>query len=76
MSALMSDLIEALQIFLKYAIKDVYSPTQCAHDTLYIFPGVHHENMDPEDVARLDDLGFHPSSENEGSWYSYRFGSC
>lgn len=75
----MKDLIEALQIFLKYSDSDPYAPTHCEHDILYIYPGnVHADNMDPADVKRLDELGFTPDHEysDEGAWSSYRYGSC
>lgn len=65
----MSDLIKALQIFLKYG--DPYSPTHCDHDALWV-------NIDPhivseEDKKILDDLGFFP---DDFMFLSYRFGSC
>lgn len=66
----MEDLIEALQIFLKYS-KDKY-PTHCEHDQLHV-------NVDPnkvseEDKKRLEELSFTPD-EFDG-FKSFRFGSC
>jgi hypothetical protein len=66
----MSDLIEALQIFLKY--KNEKYPTHCEHDILMIM-GVE-ENLEKEDEKRLNDLGFYWN--DEGYWCSYRFGSA
>jgi hypothetical protein len=67
----MSDLIEALTIFRKYADPD--SPTNCSHDVLWV--GVSPELVSAEDRQRLDALGFFPSEENLG-FMSFRFGSC
>jgi hypothetical protein len=72
----MKDLIEALQIFLKYA--DKYAPTHCEHDVLTI------GHIDPDDVSqadrmRLEELGFHvgdPHGGGDECFYSFRFGSC
>ena len=66
----MSDLIKALQIFLKYG--DPRKPTHCGHGGLYvdIDPGiVSHKDMDA-----LQSLGFSPSHDWEG-FISPHFGS-
>ncbi len=68
----MNDLIEALQIFLKYG--DPYAPFNCDHDVLWV-------NIDPdlvsdEDKARLDELSFFIGEEYEGGFTSFRYGSC
>jgi len=68
----MDDLIEALQIFLKY--KNSKCPTNCSHDTLAIME-VEEEEVSEEDVKRLDQLGFIWSDEDE-CFISFRFGSC
>lgn len=68
----MKDLIEALQIFLKY--RDERWPTHCSHDQLSIM-GVTKEEVSEEDVNRLDDLGFMWSSGDD-CWISFRFGSA
>lgn len=68
----MKDLIEALTIFLKY--KNVYSPTHCEHDLLWIM-AVTQDEVSVEDTARLDALGFF-YSEHDDSWQSYRYGSA
>jgi len=70
----MEDLIEALQIFLKYANED-YSPVNCSHDQLYVGCGINFEDVSEEDVKRLDELGFFWSDEDDG-FISFRFGSC
>jgi len=70
-----TDLIKALQIFLKYG--DPSSPTHCEHDQLYV-------DIDPtlvsdEDKVVLDALGFFPGNDGDGTedgFMSFRFGSC
>lgn len=73
----MSDLIKALQIFLKYG--DPKHPTHCEHDVLVICeidPAV----VSDEDKKILKDLGFengnHEVNEDEPCFYSYRYGSA
>lgn len=68
----MKELIEALQIFLKY--KDEKRPTHCEHDTLYIM-GVTKEEVSKEDFLRLNQLGF-IYSDSEHAWISFRYGSA
>ena len=68
----MKDLIEALQIFLKY--KDERWPTNCSHDLLAIM-SVTKDEVSPEDQARLEELGFF-WDEGDGYWGSFRFGSA
>ena len=67
----MKDLIEALQIFLKYSDRDY--PTNCSHDLLYI--DVRPEEISFEDKKRLEELSFNVNEELEG-FTSFRFGSC
>jgi hypothetical protein len=64
-----SDLIKALQIFLKYG--DPSHPTCCEHDTLYV--SIDPELVSKEDEAILDGLGFFKGSDG---FKSFRFGSC
>lgn len=66
----MKDLIEALQIFLKY--RDERNPTHCEHDEMWIV-GISEEEVSEEDRARLDELGFFPSDDG---FKSFRFGSA
>jgi hypothetical protein len=66
----MSDLIEALQIFLKYG--NPSRPTHCEHDTLHIC-GIEPEDVSEEDVVKLNKLGFHVSGDG---FQSFRFGSA
>lgn len=65
----MKDLIEALQIFLKYGNPDY--PTHCEHDTMYVM--IDQELVSDEDKTRLDELGF---SEGDNNFYSYQYGSA
>lgn len=68
----MSDLIKALQIFLKY--ENPNYPTHCEHDKLYVF-GIDPKKVSQEDIVELSRLGFE-IDKTEGYFYSYRFGSC
>lgn len=67
------DLIEALTIFRKYMNEyGLNFPTHCEHDILMV--SVAEEELAPEDVKRLDELGFRYDSDYS-VWASYRFGS-
>lgn len=66
----MQDLIEALQIFAKYT--DARYPTSCRYEEFYVI--VRKDGMAPEDVKRLDALGFF-YDEGVQAFKSYRFGS-
>jgi hypothetical protein len=68
----MKELIEALQIFLKY--KNETYPTHCEHDVLMVV-GITEEEVSQEDRDRLEVLDFNWDSEHE-CWTSYRYGSC
>lgn len=67
----MKDLIEALNIFLKYG--NPYAPTHCEHDelTVDIRPG----DVSEVDLVKLDKLGFFVD-EDLDCFKSFRFGSC
>jgi len=68
----MNDLIEALQILLKYG--NERWPTWCEHDCLNIC-GIDEKNVSEEDKLKLEELGFLINSE-EGGFFSHRFGSA
>ena len=68
----MKDLIEALNIFLKYT--DTRYPTHCSHDQLSIME-VEEGDVSKEDIQRLDELGFF-WSESDDCFISFRFGSA
>ena len=68
----MDDLIEALQIFRKYANEKW--PTVCEHDVMYIV-NVHANDVSEEDIEKLYELGFFWDDENE-SFESFKFGSA
>jgi hypothetical protein len=68
----MSDLIEALTILLKYG--NPHNPTNCSHDMLTIC-GIVPDLVNDEDKAKLAHLGFN-HDEQEGCFYSYRYGSA
>lgn len=68
----MDDLIEALTILRKYGNPEW--PTHCEHDTLTVC--ISPQDVDSEeDVARLEELGFEVSDDEE-CFYSFRFGSA
>ena len=67
----LSDLIEALQIILKYG--DHYNPTNCGLDVLMVM--VSPDIVSEEDQAQLEVLGFEPNSLL-GVFQSTRFGSA
>lgn len=69
----MKELIEALQIFQKY--KDIDYPTHCEHDVMYINQEITKDDISPEDIKRLDELGFN-WSDSDDMFISYKFGSC
>jgi hypothetical protein len=66
----MKELIEALQIFLKYT--DEKWPTHCEHDILMIAK-VTKDQVSKEDQSRLEELHFF-WDENAGCLVSFRFG--
>lgn len=67
----MSDLIEALTIFLKYG--NPHNPTHCEHDEMTVC--IDPSGVSAEDLARLEALSFRPR-EREQCFYSFRFGSA
>lgn len=69
----MKDLIAALTILLKYGNPD--HPTHCEHDVLYVC-GINPEDVSPEDIKKLDELGFFINEEFEDSFASFKYGSC
>ena len=68
----MNELIEALQIFLKYG--NPKWPTHCEHDVLTIC-GIKPRDVSIEDIIKLDKLGFFVT-EDEEYFQSFRFGSA
>lgn len=69
----MKDLIEALNIFLKY--QDEHWPTRCEHDVLCVV-GITEEEVSEDDKRRLNELGFFflEDAAGEPGWGSFRFG--
>ena len=68
----MSDLIEALTIFLKYG--NPRYPTHCEHDVLSIME-IDPNAVTADDRDKLNDLGFFVS-EADGCFQSFRYGSA
>jgi len=68
-----SDLIEALQILVKYA--DLPEPFVTTENELAVV-GIHPAAVSPEDTARLAELGFHVEDPESDDPYfaSFRFG--
>lgn len=66
-----SELIEALQIFLKYG--DIKYPTNCEHDKLSVC--ISPELISRKDVIKLEELSF-TIDEDEDCFYSFTYGSC
>lgn len=66
----MKDLIEALQIFLKYSDKPY--PSSCEHDIfrIHVDPNI----VSDEDITKLEELGFTIEESNE-CFYSFKYGS-
>jgi len=70
----MKDLIDALQIFLKYG--NPAFPTHCEHDVMYIC-GIDPDDVSDEDKVMLGNLGFYVSTETgEPLFQSIKFGSA
>lgn len=68
---MLSKLIEAMQIFLKYG--DVNYPTHCEHDVMTVC--VDPKKVSDEDKAKLNKLGFF-ADDSEDCFKSYRYGSA
>lgn len=68
----MKDLIEALNIFLKYGNQKW--PTHCEHDVLQVC-GYSKEKISLEDRTKLESLGFFWDDEFD-CWTSFKYGSC
>ena len=66
---MLSRLIQALQIFLKYG--DVSYPTHCEHDVLTVC--VDPSKVSDEDKVILKELGFF---ESDDCFQSFRYGSA
>lgn len=66
----MEQLIQALQIFLKYGNPDF--PTHCEHDVLFIC-GIKPDEVSEEDIKQLDELGFFIDDDQ---FKSYKYGSA
>ena len=70
----MKDLIEALNIFLKYGNPSY--PTHCEHDIMCIC-GIEPDDVSDEDKAQLEKLGFHVGSEfGDEQFQSFKYGSA
>lgn len=67
----MKDLIEALQIFLKYG--NPRNPTHCEHDVILVC--INPSIVSEEDTKRLAALSFDPDT-GDNCFRSYRFGAA
>lgn len=71
---MLSKLIEALNIFLKYGDPDF--PTHCEHDVMIIC-GIGPKDVSEEDIENLNDLGFVVACPfGEEVFQSYLYGSA
>jgi len=70
----MKDLIKALQIFDKYYLEELYSPTHCEHDTFMVC-NIELELVSRRDIELLAELSFTWDEEFD-CFSSFRFGSC
>lgn len=68
----MNDLLEAVQIFLTQG--DVKFPFHCEHDCLHVW-GYEDKEFTEGQTKRLEELGFH-RDEDDGHFYSFKYGSC
>ncbi len=68
----MKDLLEAITIMAKYT--DAEYPTNCSHDELR-FNTIDTTKVSPEDIKRLDELGFVDDRDDIGGFVSFRYGS-
>ena len=66
-----TDLAEAIGILAKHG--DPVSPFNCSHDELRVMADPAY--FTAEELARLDELGFHADPGNE-NFYSFRYGSA
>lgn len=66
-----TDLLEALALLATHQSNDI-SPLHCEHDQLTVMADP--SAFNPEELARLDELGFHPG--DDGTFYSFRYGSA
>ena len=64
------DLIEAVTILKQHATGAF--PTHCEHDVLLVMADP--AKFSPEELARLEELGFHPGEHD--TFKSYRYGSA
>jgi hypothetical protein len=66
----MEQLIEALQILLKYG--NPRNPTHCEHDILRVC--IDPALVSEEDIEKLNKLGFHEGEFSD--FQSFKYGSC
>ena len=70
----MDDLIEALQILLKYGNPEY--PTNCTHDEVRIME-IDPDNVSQEDSQKLETVGLDVAEDlGDKYFYSFRFGSA
>lgn len=67
-----ADLLSGLTLLAAHQNNDI-SPFHCEHDTLTVMADP--AAFTPEELARLDELGFFPHSDGD-AFTSYRFGSA
>lgn len=68
-----ADLIRGLTLLAKHQNNDI-SPLHCEHDTLCVMADP--SAFTAEELVELEELGFHPDSEYDLCFTSFRFGSA
>jgi hypothetical protein len=68
-----ADLIEGLSLLATHQSNDI-SPLHCEHDTLTVMADP--SRFSPEELERLNLLGFFPATDDEETFRSFRFGSA
>ena len=69
---MLSELIEALNIFRKYG--NPQYPTHCEHDVMQVC--IDPADVSDEDKDKLNELGFFPDTEEGDCFRSFKFGSA
>lgn len=65
-------LVEAFTIFEAYS--GAWSITHCEHDVMYV--DVDPNTVSPQDIERLEELGFDINEDEMEGFSSYKHGSC
>jgi hypothetical protein len=64
------ELAEALAIFDRYMPEGEYGEFHAEHDQIWAGPN-DYEAVSPEDIARLEELGWYPDEGNGSGFYAF-----